>query len=93
VDPDDGPFVMPPIELVFGRSNVMTYCFIPATALIVVIASWFFFSDDMLLHFTVVAAVHVVTSHLPLCQYWFEVLCIPYIEPPVFILIELSENP
>ena len=66
VDPDDGPLVKPPVELIAGLSNVSSLLDIASIVLTVTDASNNVFSDAVDLHLIVVAECHVVDSHLKL---------------------------
>ena len=66
VDPDDGPLVNPPVELIAGLSNVISLLDIASIVLTVTDASNNVFSDAVDLHLIVVAECHVVVSHLKL---------------------------
>jgi hypothetical protein len=96
VDPDDGPFVNPPIELITGLSNVIILIVFESSILIVTSASSNVFKDDADLHFIVVAAIHMVVSHLMknvTVVSFGDVLFLSYLEPPAATPIEVSENP
>ncbi len=64
VDPDDGPLVRPPIELIVGLSNVMILIVFDSSMLIVVVASRWVFKDVDVLQVSDVAAIQTVDSHL-----------------------------
>ncbi len=64
VDPDDGPFVSPPVVLIIGLSNVIISVLVISNCPIVIAAFRFLLSDDVDLHLRVVAAFHSVASHL-----------------------------
>ena len=64
VDPDDGPFVSPPVVLIIGLSNVIISVLVISNCPIVIAAFRFRLRDDVDLHLRVVAAFHSVASHL-----------------------------
>ncbi len=64
VDPDDGPFDNPPIELIVGLSNVMIFAIDVSSSPIVIPACCRVLTEAADLHFSVVAASHSVASHL-----------------------------
>jgi hypothetical protein len=66
VDPDDGPLVNPPVELMAGLSNVNSLLETASIVLTVTDASNNVFIDAVDLHLIVVADCHVVVSHLKL---------------------------
>ena len=95
VDPDDGPLVNPPVELMAGLSNVNSLLETASIVLTVTDASNNVFMDAVDLHLIVVAESHVVVSHLKLFIISYFRLCmfLSYFEYPVDIDIEVSENP
>ncbi len=66
VDPDDGPLVKPPVELIEGLSNVSSLLETASIVFTVTDASNNVFNEAVDLHLIVVAESHVVVSHLKL---------------------------
>jgi hypothetical protein len=66
VDPDDGPLVNPPVELIEGLSNVNSLLETASIVLTVTDASNSVIIEAVDLHLIVVADSHVVVSHLKL---------------------------
>ena len=64
MDPDDGPFVKPPIDLTTGLLNVTNCGVTDSIVFTVIAASCNVFTDAAVLHFNVVAATQFVASHL-----------------------------